>query len=603
MLTYELSLEFSGDGLLAAVTGDDFADGYLRLASRGSRWRIVHPRPSILVALWGAPALDDKIDDARVAAHLAASRDLGAARDLNGAFVAVVYDAADRRVAIVNDRFGARPFFYCFEHGKLRASSSFKPLFDARGGSGSSTIDPDAIFEFVYFRRVFGDKTYDRAVRFLPYASILTLDAAGLRRERYWQPRFERTGLSLSAFGRRLAEGLRQSVALYTSDAGRFGLMLSGGLDARAILAASRRPLVCFTNAPVKNNEWAVASELAAIGGGAHMFLPRPERFVGEILDGGTFLGSGMTIYTEAQFANYEREIASRADSVMLGLALDIMFCGHYLPKSHPPTFGRPGWEFRLHPLGPDLVTDFVETVSYRLKTSDPFAIVRADRRRALGDHLRASVAMTMDEGRACGAEAYDLWEFMHLHNFGRHYSFLMAASIEPYAAARMPSMENGLYDLVCTMPVEYKANWRAYQRALTMLSPRMMAVRNANTNIRASYPLRVQTAIKIARAAANRIVGTQLPAAPAWWDRSWPEARQSIDANPAIREAIEALPGSERLMDLSLFDQAAIRAAIDDHFSGRHDHSVMLNLLLTVDRAITPQAELSSGRIASPAA
>jgi len=595
MKTFCLSVTFSAAGGLGAEAGADFGDGYLRLESRGSRWRVVRPEPGRLVALWGAAALDGRIDDARVAAHLCRARDIGAAaRDLNGSLLAVIYDTDRHRLSIVNDRFGARPFFYTAEGGIFRGATSFKQLFDAAGGGQSPGLDPAAMFEFLYFRRVFGTKTYDRAIRFLPYASVLTLgEGEGVPRHvRYWRPRFEKSGLGVHEFSDQLAEAIRDSVALYTSDARRFGLMLSGGLDARAILAASSKPPVCFTNTPVKNNEWAVAAELAAIAGAQHVYVPRPERFLDGVVDGSVYLSGGMTIYGEAQFANYEAAIAPRADAVMLGLALDIMFCGHYLPKSHPTVLGRPAWHFELRPLGADLAKDFIETVSYRLKTSDPFSVVRPEKRRPLADHLRATVEEVMAEGRDCGARDYDLWEFMHLHNFARHYSLLMAASIEPYAEARIPAMENRLYELVCAMPVGFKTNWHAYLRALTRLSPAMMAVRNANTNIAARYPLPLQSWIKFARAAANRALGTRFAAAPAWWDRSWPEPRQSIAANPGIRAAVAALPDSERLAALGLFEPRAIRAAVEDHMAGRHDHAVLLNLLLTLERALTPQAE-----------
>jgi hypothetical protein len=109
--------------------------------------------------------------------------------------------------------------------------------------------------------------------------------------------------------------------------------------------------------------------------------------------------------------------------------------------------------------------------------------------------------------------------------------------------------------------------------------------VRNANTNVAARHSLPVQSLIKATRFAGNRLLGTRFRPSPPHWQRSWPLAADAIADNPNIKAMVEALPGSERLADLGFLDPDKLRAVVDAHARGAHDHAVLLNLLVTLDR------------------
>jgi len=540
---------------------------------------------------WGTPMLDGRILAARELLELfnAGSATQLAGR-LDGGFIILHYDSGRHRLRLINDRLGSLPLFYLKQAARFACSSSFKRLFDARGAVASPGLDPWTVLEFLWFRRVFGERTYDQSIRFLPGASILTVDAGGEPvLERYWRPQPRHDGEGAEVLSERLAAAIRQSVGGLMSDQRHYGLMLSGGLDARAILAAAPYSPICFTTAPRPNNEVAVAAELAALRGAEHHFLVRPERLLNERVDDSIHLGGGMTVYSEAQFIGYGEAIGERADTFLLGLALDIMFCGHYLPKSLVRIGGRALWNFHLDPMPADLSGHFLDHVSYRLKTTSPLRVVRAELHGELRERLRANIEVELEEGRGLGFRGYDLWEYLHLHNLARHYSLQMAQSIRSFGACRVPAVNNALYDLCWTLTAEDKANWQVYQQAIVRLDPALMRVRNANTNIRADRPLWQQSAIKVLRAGLRRIPGMTGAATPSWWDRSWPHPRQSIEANPLIREWVRRLPGSECLQALEVFDPVAIAELVREHQTGTQDHTVILNLLLTIDRALRP--------------
>lgn len=543
------------------------------------------------VISWGAPGVSQKIISVSELYRMLRSDGVaGTAKRLDGSFLICFFDRATESLHVITDRSGSLPFFYSVVDGNFVGSSSFKHLFDQQDGIAGPQFDPWAVAEFFYFRRVFGGRSYSKAIHYLEYGRILTYSLRGLTIESYWKISGEKLSGTHDALADELAEALRESMRFQMSDGRRYGLMLSGGLDARALLAASEVPPVCFTTTPHPNNELEVARELAEKAGATHFYLPRPEQLLNDAVDIAVFLGGGMTVFHEVQFMGYGANVRPHADVIFLGLALDIMFCGHYLPKSLVKVGGRNTWMFRLHDVPADMPGAFVESVSYRLKTSDPFRVIRSERRAEFRERLRATVEAEMDEARDLGLTGYDIWEYMHLHNLSRHYSMLMAQSVRTYSECRIPALTNRLQELCWGMRAQDKANWAVYQKAIRRISPRLMKVRNANTNIRADVPLWAQSAIKFAKSGLSKLLPFQrLRTSPAWWDRSWPEPRHSIAANPNVQHLVRSLHNSERLAALDIFDQSAIARIVSEHFSGGHDHTILLNLLVTIDRALEP--------------
>jgi asparagine synthase (glutamine-hydrolysing) len=591
---FELSCRFSGVGDIEAkqTGGNGFADSHLLLEGEN-----LHPPLRLLdeggrvLGIWGSPIIDGKINDGRVLRALDEARDMGEfARLLDGSFLLFVYDRAQQSLTIINDRFASLAFFYQISGAGLQGSTSCKRLYDTALAAGNAQPDAEAVFQFLTMRRLFGDRTFMRGLRFLDAASILSISKTTPEGhiETYWRPDFTKLEQPVRQLADTLAEALQESMAAHESDGLRYGLMLSGGLDSRALLAASPSPPLCFTTGLSHNNEAEVAAEVAARAGAEHLFIPRPECFLNELADDSVFL-AGMQIYPEAQFANYDEQVAPRADAVFLGLGLDIFFAGLYLPKSPVSLLGRKTLFHRLTPPPDDVTEAFINGVSYRLKTSDPYSVVKQTELARLRNSLRDRIGEITEQARGLGGDPTDRWEYLHLHNLSRHYSFPMAASIRSYADCRIPALTNRLFDLTFAVPAAAKTNGAVLRQAITRLNPALMEIRNANTNVTAKHSLPAQTAIHWARAAANRLAGAGFRTSPPWWERSWPQARQSIDANPNIAEMARQLPKSERLEALGIFEMTKIATTVAEHFDGQHDHAVLLNALITIDRFFAP--------------
>lgn len=509
------------------------------------------------------------------------------ARALNGSFLVIVEDLVTRRVIVINDRFASLAIYWSWVNGRFDASSSFKGLMQRQGTKGVR-INAEEIFTFLAMRRLFAESTFVDGIQYLRSASLLEVDSNGARISTYWHPDFHATPPPDRSLPNTIAERLRAAVAMHMSDDRKFGLLLSGGLDSRALLAASPRPPVCFTTCLAENNESAVAAEVARRAGAEFHFIPRPVDLYDTVLDDASFL-AGMQIYAEAQFMGYGEYIGGRANTLMIGLGLDVFFGGLYLPKSPVRILGREGFHHCLKPLPADIAGFYIDNVKYRLKTSDPFSVVRPEIRSRMKDALRHRIETVLKRGQDLGARGYQLWEYLHFHNFSRHYSFPMMASIRTFADCRAPALENDLFDLALAMTPRSRLDGTAYQDAITLLAPALMAVRNANTNFPAAWSLRRQTVAKVGNR-FGQLVGAKVIRSPAWRDRSWPLPRASLDACPTLRDRARHLPNSRLLGQTELIDPVRLARVLDEHRLGSSDHTVLINLLLTLDSVFNVQ-------------
>ncbi len=565
-----------------------YSDGVLCIEAEN-----VHPPPrrhrrgTKDIFLFGNPIADGKREDCAVLELLERESPLSRSIALlNGSFIVLVYDAERKKLTIANDRFAAYGLHLARTGNTWWAASSLKWLWNRV--AFEEKIDEGGVAQFLFLRRLLGDRTLMTGVRYLPAASIFDIAAdSSACEQRYWWPDYSKDAPKDSELPGILADGLRAAVAAHQSDGRKYGLLLSGGLDSRAILAASSKTPACYTTCLRENNESALARAVAQSAHAPFHFVPRPADIYNEVLDDAVFLTGGEQTYVEAQFLTYADRWPDPPDTFLIGLGLDIFFGGLYLPKQPASIFGRQLLHFKLNPIAGEFSDEVLGKVGYRLKQSDPNLVVCADRRAAVWDGLRHSIESVARRGRDCGAEGFDLWEYMHIDTLSRHYSFPMMMSVRTYADCRAPAFDNNLLDLSVSMTARQKLNGTAYQKAIAILSPALGRIHNANTNLPARMPLPQQTLIKMARYAAHKVLGTSYPVAPSRIDRSWPSAKESLESCSLIMGHIRDLPRSERLAAISFVDMDGVRHVVEDHLAGRADHAVMLNLLLTIDRAL----------------
>jgi asparagine synthase (glutamine-hydrolysing) len=195
---------------------------------------------------------------------------------LDGLFSAVILDSYKNQLHILTDRYGLRPVYWHVDKKGLSWSSEPKAFL--RLPHFSPLISADTAETFLTTGQLPPGQTWMDGVTQVPPATHLTYDTrtGALTRERYWwwdqiAPRVGKTSRAdlIAEFG-----NLFQSAVQLRTQADQQGLMLSGGLDSRAVFAALSPGHPTFTFGQPQSDEIRIAAKVAALNGSPHTILP-----------------------------------------------------------------------------------------------------------------------------------------------------------------------------------------------------------------------------------------------------------------------------------------------------------------------------------------
>ena len=155
-----------------------------------------------------------------------------AAAAVSGDFAVGMRDDQGRAFLAV-DRFATRSLCYRVDHGQLRFAERADAL--AEPGDG---LDPQSIFDYLFFHVIPSPRTVFRGVRRLPPGHCAVFDGGQLTVAPYWTPRFdEENGRPFeplaSEFRGLIESAVRTQIG--STDASRVGCFLSGGTDSSTV--------------------------------------------------------------------------------------------------------------------------------------------------------------------------------------------------------------------------------------------------------------------------------------------------------------------------------------------------------------------------------
>lgn len=128
------------------------------------------------------------------------------------------------------DRFGLHPLCYRIADGRLRIAERADAL-----GDRASTVDPQALFDYLYFHVIPAPRTVFQGVLRLPAGHCVVAEQGSMEVSRWWQPRFvENASIEFEASRETFMQVLREAVRdRIESDA--VGCFLSGGTDSSTV--------------------------------------------------------------------------------------------------------------------------------------------------------------------------------------------------------------------------------------------------------------------------------------------------------------------------------------------------------------------------------
>jgi len=150
---------------------------------------------------------------------------------LTGAYALVIIDARQANAFLAVDRFAIETLCYRTD-GKTLAFSDRADCVHGRGDE----LDPQAIFDYLYFHMIPAPRTIFRQVRRLPAAHGLLINRQGVHETRHWPLRFDEQHRQPFAAARETFRNLiRDSVAAEIAGQARVGAFLSGGTDSSTV--------------------------------------------------------------------------------------------------------------------------------------------------------------------------------------------------------------------------------------------------------------------------------------------------------------------------------------------------------------------------------
>ncbi len=149
----------------------------------------------------------------------------------SGAFVCLLVDTRSGGLCIANDRFGICPIYYVSDTDRLSFASEADALTAVPGFARA--IDPQAIYDYVFFHCIPSPRTIYRGMRKLEPAATLSWDGKAVQLDTYWMPRFAHAAGDLGQQSQALRERLKTAVGARIQPAS--GAFLSGGLDSSTV--------------------------------------------------------------------------------------------------------------------------------------------------------------------------------------------------------------------------------------------------------------------------------------------------------------------------------------------------------------------------------
>lgn len=477
--------------------------------------------------------------------------------DLAGAYVGFVYDATTERGYLFTDRLGLRGCYYtvCGD-GTFLFASELKSI--VASGLFNGRIDEQAAAEFLSAGYPLLDRTLFREIKYLPHGSVLTLSGGAVSVSQYWDcPR--EAPPSGWTFDDAVAEGaslLGQAVRRQLRHGPGIGVLLSGGLDSRAIVALAaqadyRPPTFCLGS--LRNAEQRLAARVARRLGLEHHSLDIPSDFLCDYGRQGMWWTDAMFPVNHMHWLAHLDTIGGRSRSIMSGYLGGVFLGGVFLRPSH---------------LSDNVSDEQREAMAGQLTDGGAFwdTGLTPGWHNRLTQALRASrrelASLIGDRGAANELDRLYLYtderRFTNLGNLGM---------IGTVADVKYPFGDYDLLDLYGRTPPEWRLGGRLYKRILCKAMPEVLDIPCISANTRFvearldaepnPWRLRWARAAGTLRFAIGRLTGGRV---------SLPDRRTYVHyahwfrTVPRLRRWVSGILLDDRTLDRGYFDRSQVR-------------------------------------------
>ncbi|MGH8057666.1 MAG: asparagine synthase-related protein, partial [Candidatus Entotheonellia bacterium] len=362
--------------------------------------------------------------------------------------------------------------FYALHRNHLYFAPELKAL--AHLSTLPKTIDWTALASFLSAGYFLNGHTLLDAVRLLDNATVLQITPTGLTTQRYWHYTFEEGSKDRGRayYQRTLADLLRTAVHRCLRTPHRYGLLLSGGYDSRALLGYAlaqppAHPLHTISwgaSEDLPHSDCAIAARLARRLALPHMFYPLRPHALPDHLRSFIALSDGLT----DAVTNYPEALAI-FHRIRHDLGLDILLRGD-------ECFGWIAGAF-------DERTMFQTLGIHSLHDLKPYqSILTPALRPVLEGHC---TELLHDVSSRCSAEnIHNRKDFFYLDQRLQYYlhplTYIKTLEVE----VRTPYLDNDILDFVRTIPAKYRIEKNLFKHVVTESFPALFDEIANSTNL-----------------------------------------------------------------------------------------------------------------------
>ena len=504
-------------------------------------------------------------------------------QSINGEFLILEIDQKQDHLRIINSRFASPIFWYVLEESCFWGSSSYYHLCQQLIAANKFHLAPQAFYETLNFKRLFGNSTFDTKSQYLTPASVLTITPNKHTHNTYWRIQYQSNNQSLAQNADTLGFLIKESIKKKTSDKKRYGMFLSGGLDTRTLLAHFDEPPHCFTLTYSKNREFQVAKQLAHWKGATHTWIQVQEGHYRKHLRESIEIPACMYI-PNAFFLGHQASVTPHVDVLFAGYGFDYFFQGMYLPAQTFQVLGRSLLYKRLQKLPRDLTSFFLDNISYRVKGHTLLPLLKQNKRIEMEDYLREKVGALVEEAKAVAEDPYNVWEYLSLGNLSRHYTYVGQLCLMTLGEFRTLSYENDLYDFYLNSPPTQRFDAAIFRKALQNANPQFYKFMSANHGYPAGYSSFQRALLNLQDRAKTKLMPKRKKQNfNIKFERTWLPVDHLLRTEFA--DMIQDLKSSSQLSQLDIFDMDMLSRTIDQWQDGHVDGDQLFMMLLSIDQ------------------
>jgi asparagine synthase (glutamine-hydrolysing) len=519
--------------------------------------------------IYNKPALVKKLSDEEYILTLYEKKGETFVKDLNGVFIAAIWDKKRRCLHIVNDRLGLYPLYYGSHRGRFLFAPEMKGILCDK--DFPRKLDMTALAQYMRFQQLLGPRTFFEDIHQIRHAVVLTYDMnmASFTLKPYWS--FDdldyRADISFKEAVEKGGSLLFDAVQHLSRDDHRYGIYLSGGMDSRTVLGMiERRPLVSLTYGVQNSRDVCYAERSAKAAGSDHHWFDLPDgKWVEENIDFHLNLTEGFHSWIHSQGINTLPEARKLTDVTVAG------WDGGWVT----------GVGFFYEPLLVSAVDDmaFISRLFYLLNQEFAWPSITDAEERV----LYTGTVLYQVQGLAFESFKEEVTPFLKYPKdlraqFFYFWSHVMRSTmnlntvIRSHAEVRFPYFKNEVFEFLSSLPGEVRGDRMLHRAILRRWAPRLARIPYAKDDFLPTDRRMLRNVHSILVKLKRRFNRHLFPLFP---EKNTLYADFGEYLRTDIREWAEKILFNKHTLERGIFDPKFLRSLMDRHIAGREEWTI----------------------------